>query len=72
MKAKVKSFVYTSLHVLALMLLSLYLFWHGYAKHYIERFIKTEYGQTIIKTYNNTELIKNFDLPVKSDDKSTN
>ena len=60
---KITHWIITSVYILLLMIMSVYLFWEICAKDHIEQYIKKEYGYAIMETYNNTELIKNFKIP---------
>jgi|GEM_PF-4235201 len=68
---KVADFLLHTFYIMFLVLLSLFIFWKVYAEEYIKIYIETHihdtYGQYIIRTYKDCELIKNYDLPVKDD-----
>lgn len=54
---KVLKFVTTSIYILTLMILSVFMFWELYAKDYLVDHIETVYGYKIIQTFNNSELL---------------
>jgi hypothetical protein len=49
----------TSLYILILMILAIYMFWEGYAKNYVETYLNENYGQYIISTSNDLKILKN-------------
>jgi len=64
---KATNFILSTLYALLLFLVALFLFWEVYGKEYIENYIDDEYGQYIIRTKKDCDLIKNFDIPKKND-----
>ena len=64
---KTTEWILNTVYIIILIFLSLVIFWELYAKTYVENYIDNEYGHQIKETYNNTELIKQFDIPVKDD-----
>ncbi len=53
-------FILASLYAFILMILALLFVWEIVGKPYIESYIKTNYGNAINETYNNSELLKEF------------
>ena len=72
---KLKDGLLNAFYAFGLIVLALWFFWEGVAKpqvkHLIDRKVTEDYGYYIMQTYNDCQLIKNFNLPTYDEGKDT-
>lgn len=64
---KASNLLLSTLYAFLLIIAAIFLFWECYGKEHIEKYIDDNYGQYIIRTSKDCDLIKEFNIPKKND-----